>query len=176
MFKKIAKISIIGFIISINLFTYTAFAADIQKPLSPFFQREMVKDGVVSKVNLVNNLPEKSIPVIIGSVIKMILSIAGSLALISFTVGGIMMLSANGADEKITKGKMIILWSVIALAIMAASFAVVTGVTELSKNFYTSGGSNGGQQQSGDADSQNLAPGSEDLTAKEKQEMSKKNL
>jgi len=42
-----------------------------------------------------------------------------------------MMITAEGNDEQIRKGKNIIFWSVLALAIIAASYAIVVGISQL---------------------------------------------
>jgi len=87
-----------------------------------------------SKIGIVANLKANSSSdwlTLISATIKFILSIAGVLALISFTVAGIMMVSARGNEEQIKKGKGILVWSILALAIIAASYAIVLGITQL---------------------------------------------
>ncbi len=90
-----------------------------------------------TSVSYVKKLPAGTPQVIIAEVIKLILSICGVLALVSFTIAGVMFLTAAGAEEKITKAKHMILWSIGALAIIAVSYAIVTGVSQL--QFFTSG-------------------------------------
>ena len=84
-----------------------------------------------TKIALVDKLPSSDWPVIMANVIKIILGVTGSLALVAFTVGGVMMVTAQGNEEKISKGKGILYWSVLALVIIAASYAVVVGITQL---------------------------------------------
>jgi len=84
-----------------------------------------------SKVSLVAQLPSGTWQQILATVIQMLLSICGTLTFIAFVVGGVMMVTARGAEEQIKKGKAILLWSVVALLVIAVSFAVVTGVTQL---------------------------------------------
>jgi hypothetical protein len=84
-----------------------------------------------SKIDYVRNLPQGSWQQILAEVIKFILGITGTLALISFTVSGIMMVTARGEEEQITKAKMMVLWSVLALLIIAVSYAIVLGVSQL---------------------------------------------
>jgi len=85
-----------------------------------------------SKINYLTRLPGGDWRLILSQVIQMILQVTGSLTLISFTVGGVMMITSQGNEEKITKGKTIMLWSVGALVIIAASYAIVLGITQLS--------------------------------------------
>ena len=65
---------------------------------------------------------------IIGNVIKAILGIVGSLALLSFIFGGFLWVTSAGNEEKIKKGKDIILWSSLGLAIIFLSYAMVNFV------------------------------------------------
>jgi hypothetical protein len=84
-----------------------------------------------SKIALVKQLPSGDWKSIVAQVIQLILSITGSITFVSFTVGGVMMVTAQGDDTKINKGKGILTWSLIALAIIAASYGIVLGITQL---------------------------------------------
>lgn len=84
-----------------------------------------------SKISYLGRLPGGDWRYILSNVIQMILGITGSLALISFTVGGVMMITGQGNEETISKAKGIMLWSVAALVIIAASYAIVLGITQL---------------------------------------------
>ena len=65
---------------------------------------------------------------IIGRVINAVLGIIGSLALLMFVYGGITWMTSSGSPEKIKKGRDIIIWSVIGLAIIFFSYALVNFV------------------------------------------------
>lgn len=124
--KKIHKIFVTG-IGFISLWrSSTAYAA-----IDALLPKVAPKYAAGSKINLVNQLPDAGWAQLIGNAIKLLLSIAGPLAFISCVVGGVIMITAHGEDEKIRKGKHILLWSVLALIIIAASYAIVTGVTQL---------------------------------------------
>ncbi len=84
-----------------------------------------------SKVGYVTELPKADWTVLIAAIIKMALQICGALAVASFTYGGVMMVTATGNEEKIKKGRGIILWSLLALIIIAISYAIVLGITQL---------------------------------------------
>lgn len=84
-----------------------------------------------SKLVLVQQLPSGSWQAILGGAVRIILGITGSLALIAFTVGGVMLVTAQGSEDRVDKAKKILLWSVLALAVIAGSYAIVLGVTQL---------------------------------------------
>lgn len=66
--------------------------------------------------------------VIIGNVIKAGLGIVGSLALAVFIFGGFTWVVAAGNDEKIKKGKDMIMWAALGLVVIFLSYALVTFV------------------------------------------------
>ncbi|MCF7820278.1 MAG: pilin [Candidatus Pacebacteria bacterium] len=65
---------------------------------------------------------------VIGNVINAILGVVGSLTLLMFVYGGITWMTSSGAPEKVKKGKDILVWSVIGLAIIFFSYAMVNFV------------------------------------------------
>lgn len=90
--------------------------------------------GTGSKIGYVTNLANQTQgdwPQILGNVIKFILAITGTLAFISFTFGGVLMVTAQGKEEQIKKGKEVLIWSILALAVIATSYAIVLGITQL---------------------------------------------
>mgnify|MGYP006969434596 CR=1 FL=1 len=84
-----------------------------------------------SKIALVDQLPDDSWPKILSGAVQLLLGITGSLALIAFTVGGVMLVTAQGSEERIDKAKKILMWSILALAAIASSYAIVLGVSQL---------------------------------------------
>ncbi len=91
--------------------------------------------GSTSKIGIVGNLyttfKNASWSDILAGIVKFILAITGALAFVSFTYAGVMMVTARGNEEQIKKGKDILLWSIIALAIIATSYSLVLGVSLL---------------------------------------------
>lgn len=93
------------------------------------------RDTKGTKIGAVKNLPQgKSKDVladVLASVIKTVLGITGSLAFISFTYAGIMFITAHGDETQLSKAKKLIFWSIFALAIIATSYAITLGVSQL---------------------------------------------
>lgn len=92
---------------------------------------DQTPEGQGSFIGVIQQLPDGEWTTILAGVIQFILAITGSLALVSFTVGGVIMITAQGKDEQIGKGKGIIMWSVLALIIIAVSYAIVLGISNL---------------------------------------------
>lgn len=84
--------------------------------------------GSGSPSGLDNPLPTADPRVIIGNVIKAMLGLVGSLALAVFVFGGFTWVTSAGNEEKIKKGKDMIMWAVFGLAVIFMSYAMVTFV------------------------------------------------
>lgn len=67
-------------------------------------------------------------PEIIGNVIKAVLGIIGAFALFMFVYGGILMLTSAGNQEKIKKGKDVLIWAIIGLMVILGSYVLVSFV------------------------------------------------
>lgn len=84
-------------------------------------------------VTLTNPLSVSNPQAIIGNLIKAIMSVVGSLALLMFVYGGVIWITSFGEPKRIEKGKTIITWAVLGLAIIASAYvlvnAVITGLT-----------------------------------------------
>ena len=62
---------------------------------------------------------------LIGKIINSVLGVVGSLALLMFVYGGLTWMTSSGSQEKVKKGRDIIVWSAIGLAIIFASYGLV---------------------------------------------------
>lgn len=120
---------IIGLILTAILCSITIFCIAQAEgiKLSPDFAVSPSSE----KLKLVSALPSEDWQLVLSDIIQLLLGITGSLAFIAFTVGGVMMVTSQGNEEQITKGKTIILYSVLALIIIATSYAIVLGITQL---------------------------------------------
>jgi hypothetical protein len=65
---------------------------------------------------------------LIGKIINSALGIVGSIALVMFIYGGFTWMLAAGNAEAVSKGKNILIWSVIGLVIIFSSYALVNFV------------------------------------------------
>ncbi|MFA5947236.1 MAG: pilin [Patescibacteria group bacterium] len=86
-----------------------------------------------ASVSLINPLGTANPQVIIGNLIKAILSIIGSVTLLMFIYGGVLWITSMGNDKMVAKGKAVLVWTVVGLAVIAGAYtltqAVITGLT-----------------------------------------------
>lgn len=129
MKKLIQLITItISLILSFGIVSPICLAAGPESPVIPTIITS-AKDN--NNIKQLNNLPQGQWQYVLGNIIKFVLKISGSLALISFTMSGINMVTAGGSDDKLKKGKTGIYWSIIALIIIGISYSIVVGITNV---------------------------------------------
>lgn len=78
-------------------------------------------------IEIENPLGEEatSIPAIIGRVINAALGISGSIAILMVIYGGVTWLTSGGSTDRITKGKNVLVWATIGLAIIFGAYSLV---------------------------------------------------
>lgn len=106
-FRIIASIAVVGMLML--AVAPAVFAVELQNPLG--------------------DKPENSDPrIIIGNIIRAALGIIGSIALAIFILGGFYWVTSAGSEEKVTKGKNMIMWATFGLAVIFFAYAIVTFV------------------------------------------------
>ncbi|OIO20205.1 MAG: hypothetical protein AUJ23_00710 [Candidatus Magasanikbacteria bacterium CG1_02_32_51] len=78
-----------------------------------------------------NKLPVKDLPGLIGQIINTLLGILGSIALAMIIYGGVLFMIANGNPEKKKKATGLLVWSVLGIAIIFASYGVINFVFDI---------------------------------------------
>lgn len=87
------------------------------------------KASETGPVSLDNPLGDvKSLPVLIGKIIKALLGITGSIALVMFIYGGFTWMTAAGSPEAVSKGKNILIWAVVGLVVIFSAYGLVNFV------------------------------------------------
>jgi len=89
---------------------------------------------IKDELKVVGDLPELEIDTALTAIIKNILTFAMSLTMIALVVTGVYYLQSLGKEEDITKAKDIIIYLIIGMAIMAAAYGVVSGISQF--NFF----------------------------------------
>lgn len=67
----------------------------------------------------------KDIPTLVANIIKAILGLTGSMALLIVIYGGFLLLTSAGSQEKVKKAKDMIMWAVIGIFVILASFLIM---------------------------------------------------
>lgn len=79
---------------------------------------------------LTGDANSQGIPTFLGNIINYTMGIIGSLALVMFIFGGLTWMLSGGNQERVTKGKNIIIWATLGLAIIFTAYALVRFVIE----------------------------------------------
>ena len=66
------------------------------------------------------------VPTIIGNVIKGVIGIVGSLALLMFVYGGLLWMTSMGNQEKVDQGRKILIWATAGLVVIFSSYVLVS--------------------------------------------------
>ncbi|MEK7516109.1 MAG: pilin [Patescibacteria group bacterium] len=70
----------------------------------------------------------RSVQVIIGDAIRVVLGITGSIALLMFLYGGFTWMTAGGSPDKVEKAKNTLTWAGLGLAVIFSSYVIVNFV------------------------------------------------
>jgi len=65
-----------------------------------------------------------SVNAIIGKAINSVMGIVGSLALLMFVYGGLTWMTSSGSQEKVKKGKDILVWSAVGLVVIFSAYGL----------------------------------------------------
>lgn len=130
------KIYIIIILLTISLvIPVSAFAEETPipgAPLTPDISGRNCPSGQVCIANPLDGkynsdyTPQK----FIGNIIKALLGVIGSIALVMFVYGGFLWMTAAGEKAKVTKGADTMLWAVLGLTVIFSSYALVRFVIE----------------------------------------------
>ena len=95
-------------------------------------QTELCPDGQSQCIKLCNPLKGDTtdIKVILGTIIKVALSLVGSLTLLMLVWGGFLWLTSGGNPERVKKGTQTMLWAAIGVIIVFSSYFIVRNFTE----------------------------------------------
>lgn len=108
-------------------FNIKKFLGSINLIISAWFFRPW---SALAVTTLPNPLGVSTPEALIARVITYVLGLVGSLALLMFIYGGIIWMTSSGAQEKVKKGKDIIVWSVIGLVVIFMAYIAVRFIIE----------------------------------------------
>lgn len=78
-----------------------------------------------SQGQICNTVTTSSVPELIGKVIRAVLGLVGSMALVFFIYGGLVWMFAKGNSEKISQAQKILTWSALGLLVIFSSYIVL---------------------------------------------------
>jgi len=84
------------------------------------------------ELQAVEQLPGYDLPVVLSMAANILIGVTGSIAVVGLIVAGVLYVTAHGNDQQTDKAKSIILYIVIGLAVVAASYAIILGISSLS--------------------------------------------
>lgn len=115
------------FLLILSLFfcSVVIFNAQFNTTLAATTTAATTTESSSTVVKLSNPLGTNSVPTLIGRIIDAILGIVGSLALVMFIYGGFTWMTASGNEQSVTKGKNILMWAAVGLAVIFLSYALV---------------------------------------------------
>ncbi|PIR93767.1 hypothetical protein COT97_04870 [Candidatus Falkowbacteria bacterium CG10_big_fil_rev_8_21_14_0_10_39_11] len=87
-----------------------------------------VYDGISRFGNIGLIGTDKSIPDVIGGILKVLLGIVGALALVMFIYGGVMFMFSEGDSGRVKTARDILIWAALGLLTVFASFTVLNFV------------------------------------------------
>jgi hypothetical protein len=77
-------------------------------------------------VEICNPIPgNPDIQTMLGKIIYAVLGLVGSLALVMFIYGGFTWMLSSGNNEKVQKGKDILIWATLGLVIIFSAYAIL---------------------------------------------------
>ena len=79
-------------------------------------------------VYLINPLGITDPRLIIGRIIKGVLSVIGSVTLLMFVYGGVLWITAMGEQKKVDRGKHILVWGTLGIGVVAGSYVFVNAL------------------------------------------------
>jgi hypothetical protein len=87
--------------------------------------KDLLSADVQTGVKQLNRLKTTDLSVVIGRVVKAIVGVIGSIAIVMFVAGGIMWMTARGNAEKTQKSIKILVWSALGSIVILASYTIV---------------------------------------------------
>lgn len=128
--KKIVIKSAFITLALISILQSTALAAqvDVDKELVPRLGDNLGE--AFEELKVVSDLPEVTIEEAITTTIKTILAWSMLIALITIVFIGIYYLKSMGTEEDLSKSKNMMIYLAIGMAIMAAAYGVVVGISQ----------------------------------------------
>lgn len=83
-----------------------------------------------STVTLQNPIGENDPRVILGNILRVVLGLVGSIALVVFVFGGLTWMTSAGNSDRVTQGRDTLIWAAIGLIVIFASYTLVAFILQ----------------------------------------------
>lgn len=90
--------------------------------------------NICFSAGLTNPLGDVTVPGLIGKIIKAVLGIVGSLSLLMFIFGGLTWMTSGGNEEKIKKGKQILVNAALGIIVIFSSYSILNWIFTVLKS------------------------------------------
>ena len=88
-------------------------------------------DPVTTEINVENPLGDTTDPRdVVATIVRTALIFLGALTLVIFIISGIMMMTSGGNEERFKKARMAMVWAIIGLVIVLASYSILNFIFE----------------------------------------------
>jgi len=81
-----------------------------------------------AQVALVNPLGTTDVRVIVGRIISAVLAVSGTIALVMFIYGGLVIMTSNGNSENFTKGRKVLIWAILGIIVITSAYVITNTV------------------------------------------------
>ena len=117
--------AVISILITVNFAIFNIALADIGGSALPNAASNCPPDAVCLENPLGPGDAAKSPQILLGNIIRSVLGVIGSLALVMFIYGGITWMLSGGNQERVAKGKQILIWATLGIIIIFSAYALV---------------------------------------------------
>jgi len=122
--KKILISLAVASLISVSLFSLSP-SLSVTNSVFATSSSENTASKSSASMTLTNPLgPNTTVYTLAGRIISVVLGLVGTIALVMFIYGGIIWMTSAGSKDKVKKGKDAIVWSVIGMAVIFASYGL----------------------------------------------------
>ena len=81
-------------------------------------------------VHLINPLGETDPRMLAGRLISGLLSVIGTITLLMFVYAGVLWITAQGDSKKVQRGKDIMTWAILGIAVIAGAYVLVNAIIQ----------------------------------------------
>lgn len=120
--------------VSVLIFSLTmSFAFVAGHPALSAPDTEATTTIQVPDASSLNYLGTTKVTDLMGRIVKAALGIAGTIALVMFVAGGVLMMISGGEADRFGKGKDMMVWSGLGVVVILSSVAIVSFILEAVK-------------------------------------------